>query len=57
MSQFLTYLPGLGPSAETRVGNSIFFSDGISLSEYKLTDGAKINLVVKREARYVCNGK
>ncbi len=24
--------------------------DGISLSEYKLTDGSKINLVVKREA-------
>ena len=28
----------------------IFFSDGISLSEYQLTDGSKINLVVKREA-------
>ncbi len=27
-----------------------FLLDGISLSEYKLTDGSKINLVVKREA-------
>jgi hypothetical protein len=26
------------------------FPDGISLSEYQLTDGSKINLVVKREA-------
>ena len=56
MSQFLTCVPGLGPIDKTRVGYHIVFllSDGISLSEYKLTDGAKINLVVKREARYVC---